>query len=419
MLFSLRSDNLTSLMKTSSILFHSLVLLLAVFCRFSNADLPGEFPNERIVQFKVTNDQGKTSTQAFPNLVIANLPDLHTRIIYRKDGLTPKGMKGFVIIRPGISGAIDDVFGFERLAPMANEIRKQGYGVALLQPPIYYGDTPAEREKWVGHYSSLKNTLQWYEQTNKFFLDRVPKNLKVHTIERCFFASIALQAIHECSKKRGSESIERLESLLLIGPDSHTDIDTWHQAELDYFGKEENRKKGDMQIIMAAPKVYRDMSFQTEFVTSGETRGMKFPQIFITTGSRDQFFTGEPSKLLVTPADFFQAHKGLPITLFWHAGAHSPSQEIKQHGVVLYKNMELIRPMLDRAFNGGNGGKPGQLNLVYVPDAEAVLSPVKADDLESCQAILARIGETLPPKKAVSVSPSSRSRPRHHEYMFE
>jgi len=358
-----------------------LILVLASGLAFAELqNLEGEKP--------VSFGEGK-SQQTFKSLVVAELPEHHTRVIYSKQGICFPKAKGLVMIMPGTSARVDSEYGIEQsMGPVANELVKRGYAVLAMQPPIYHLSADAEgRKPFLERYAQTDANLEWYVKMVDFALARMPEGLELDYVGRSTGSGIGLEAFHRAMRgDKGFQLIRRFSNMFFMGVDGHTPeaITAWHQGEKHfYFDTEAGRAKADPPVVLAGPEIFGNMHWQTEALPTPR-EGERVPRVFMATGSRDEF--AAPSSSLKPITEFYRNHPGVPGSLLFHNGGHDAGRGIKD----VLRPMEGMKNILDVVL--ANEPAPSTFNVRYLPNEEAVMSAMPAEEQRACRAVLTAAG---------------------------
>jgi len=352
--------------------------------------LPGARPVEWL-------ENGGKQKQGFAStLVVAPLSDLHTEVIYSKQGIAFDGMKGFVVMYPGTSAAITSDFGLMRsMGPLANLLVREGYGVMAFRQPIYYmAEQPELREPYLQKYGNLDGNLEWYLKTLQYVQSKIPPGTPLHSVGRSTGTGVQLEALHRYSRgDSGFELMGKFKTMLLMSVDGHTpeSIATWHEAEVKEFIVEKP-ETGDKPVVMACPKIFSDMNWQTQLVRESEMAGRPMPEIYLTAGSRDEFT--KPSVSLGPIHDFVKNHPGLFVGLLFHDGFHNPNRPIpgvEGAGTMSRTQMLVSWPLYPKA----TPYSPG-FDVAYLPSRGHVWSPLDASEQAVCKRILRSAGAYVP-----------------------
>lgn len=354
-------------------------LLLGIWVPFTQAwaeDPPG-VENAHVVEF----GDGK-SKQTFSKLVIGDLPELHTRILYAKRGLWFKEAKGLVFIFPGTGAKVDSDYGIERsLAPIANELLKQGYAVAAFQPPVYWQGS----DESIQNYKSLEPNLSWQLEVFEYGNKACKGPLDNHYIGRSTGSGWGTELLHRYLRGDAKfRSVSNFKSMLLMSIDGHTenDIRRWETAEAAASDSLMNRR-----VTTTSAEMYREMRWQTERVPVPS--GIALPNVTLVAAARDEFTSTSVS--LGAIRDFFQMHPGLGGGVAVHDGFHEPARGDKSLGI---DPMSRLRLILSHSLVADAYPASVMTPLLF-PDEEAVFRALNErgpDELGICKTVLGIAG---------------------------
>lgn len=367
-------------MRQFGVFLFFILVVLTNFQTFADVVNPTDLQNEDFVVFGEGN-----ARQTYAHLRIADLPSLHTRVIYSKEGLVKPNSKGIVILLPGTSGNINSVYGIKQsLGPLANVLYKMGYSPIAFQPPIYFhaDRSESERAPYVDQYGNLEGNLNWLQSIFAFIEKQNVARLPTFGIFRSTFAAVGLEALHLYLQGDPRFTFfSNMESLGAFGLDGHSpeEIAAWHAAEVAYF----NKQTGDLSVIAAAPKIFGGMTHQSETLEPAESM-MRRPKVFLTAGSLDEFVDGKVHRLFGPILKFANAHPDVVSTLVWHDGFHDPSRGIPKKHVPTMTRMKILLGILLSPDLLENHSQ-----LLYLPDVEQVIAPLSIRERVRCGEVLA------------------------------
>jgi len=330
-------------------------------------------------------------------LEMADLHELHTRVVYPKKGIWFEGAKGITIIITGTSASVDSEYGIAKsMSPVAKElVNKRGQSVLVVQPPVYYlSHDPEARKPYLDKYATTEANLVWFLDLLAYVKTKVPPGTEINFHGRSFGAALGMEAYHRFHRGDPAYAvIGDINRMLLMGVDGHTAeaVEAWHTGEKEfYFNTAEGRAKADPPVVLLGPSIFKDMNFQTEKLPALPA-GKKAPRVVLATGANDEF--SAPHTSIRPIKDFGEMHPGADVTLAFHNGGHDPGQGVSRgQGAQkqrLLQPLEALRHILGYMYDQPAEG-PG-FHVQYFPDQEVVEGYLNArgpDQVALCNAVL-------------------------------